>query len=183
MYYYFIHIPTAELEPLEIDPITIRFGQQLGEGQFGKVLEGVCTVIPGRDKQKPVTVAIKFLSGDQDQSARETFIKEAHRLARLPHPHIVALLGVCFKETPSFIVMELMSRGDLKEMLTTTREKHMSLPPLQQIIIAKQIASALMFLATIPFVHRDIAARNVLIAEDDVYKLGDFGALVVIYMG
>ena len=113
-------------------------------------------------------MAVKFLSGDVGRAEKEQFVKEASRLARLHHPHIVAQLASCFNVQPNFIVMELMTGGDLKAYLVECRpvswtskeaftdgvEPEASinkLPLAKKIKIGQQIASALEYLASIKF--------------------------------
>ena len=165
------------LEVFEIPSSSISFGSMLGEGQFGKVFEGVMVT----EQDKPaIRVAVKMLGQGLDVSEQNAFLKEALRMTKFNHPHIVRLLGVCFKEQPSFIVLEHMSRGDLKQYLRESCQDGQAAPtiaPEELLVIARQVASALVYLSEVPYVHRDIAARNVLIDASQCYKLSDFGKL------
>ena len=164
------------LEVFEIPSSSITFGDALGEGQFGKVFEG--HMMSAASTGSPLRVAVKMLGDGLDISEQNSFLKEALRMTKFNHPHIVRLLGVCFKETPSFIVLEHMSGGDLKQYLRDSCQDGHTAPTVSHeelLEISRQIASAMVYLAEVPYVHRDIAARNVLIDGSQCYKLSDFG--------
>uniref|UniRef100_A0A3B3CHJ2 Insulin-like growth factor 1 receptor n=1 Tax=Oryzias melastigma TaxID=30732 RepID=A0A3B3CHJ2_ORYME len=101
---------------------------------------------------------------------------------RLPQ---VRLLGVVSQGQPTLVIMELMTRGDLKSYLRSLRPKEwssLSLPPLKKMLqMAGQIADGMAYLNSNKFVHRDLAARNCMVAEDFTVKIGDFGMTRDIY--
>jgi serine/threonine protein kinase len=105
-----------ELAEFEIASSTIVFGEMIGEGQFGKVFDGALTR-QVKSFAKATRVAVKLVGATMDVNEQSAFLKEALRMTKFVHPHIVQLIGVCFKETPSFIVLEYMSGGDLKGYL------------------------------------------------------------------
>merc|ERR1712131_148550 len=75
---------------------------------------------------------------------------------------------------PIFIVMELCEKGSLREYLQKN-ENYFDQQNLHLIRYVKQLASALSYLESQSFVHRDIAARNLLMYDINTIKLGDFG--------
>ena len=85
---------------------------RLGEGNFGVVYEGKATgLVPGK---KVAHVAIKTLSNPE---LEEEFHMEADIMKEMSQSdRIVRLLGLCTKEQPYLMLMELMSNGDLKEV-------------------------------------------------------------------
>ncbi|KAG7235259.1 hypothetical protein INR49_002864 [Caranx melampygus] len=87
------------------------------------------------------------------------------------HPHIVKLMGV-ITENPVWIIMELCTLGELRSFLQV-RKYSLDLATL--ILYSYQLSTALAYLESKRFVHRDIAARNVLVSTVDCVKLGDFG--------
>jgi serine/threonine protein kinase len=92
----------------------------------------------------------------------------------LSHPNIVRLLAVCLSSMPAFLVMEYMPRGDLKRVLSCMRNH----TPEQLMQMCLQVARALQYLHSAKYVHRDVAARNVLVDDDDSLKLSDFGLVL-----
>lgn len=97
------------------------------------------------------------------------------------------LLGVVSRGLPTWVVMELMVNGDLKEYLRNNRpdtcENPLVKPPtLKRIVrMAIEIADGMAYLSAKKFVHRDLAARNCMVAEDLTVKIGDFGMTRDIY--
>lgn len=89
------------------------------------------------------------------------------------HPHIIKLIGICSIGPPTvWIIMELVALGELRGYLH--REK-ICIDLSVQIIFAHQIASALTYLHERQYLHRDVAARNCLVANPHCVKLSDFG--------
>ncbi len=166
-----------ELEELEINRENVVLIRELGEGQFGKVLEASISGIPGTDG-RAITTAVKFLNSGSNAADRASFAEEAVRMKPLENEHVVALLGVCFRSEPAFIVLEYMPKGDLKNFLRNCRptdEHGQLLSPWHQLEMGRQICSGLAYLHEMNYVHRDVAARNVLIDGNDVLKISDFG--------
>ena len=96
-------------------------------------------------------------------------------MSAIDHAHIVRLLGVHFATVPGFIVLEHMSQGDLKGVLMQRAEEHRPFTQGKTLDILTDLASAMSYLSSLRFVHRDVAARNVLVDKNDGVKLGDFG--------
>uniref|UniRef100_A0A673N3V1 Focal adhesion kinase 1 n=1 Tax=Sinocyclocheilus rhinocerous TaxID=307959 RepID=A0A673N3V1_9TELE len=141
----------------EIQRDRIELGRCIGEGQFGDVHQGIyiCPENPA------LSVAIKTCKNCTSDSVREKFLQEALTMRQFDHPHIVKLIGV-ITENPVWIIMELCTLGEVV--------KNFSL-----ILFSYQLSTALAYLESKRFVHRDIAARNVLVSSVDCVKLGDFG--------
>uniref|UniRef100_A0A8C2WIG4 Focal adhesion kinase 1 n=1 Tax=Cyclopterus lumpus TaxID=8103 RepID=A0A8C2WIG4_CYCLU len=151
----------------EIQRDRIELGRCIGEGQFGDVHQGVYN-----SPDKPsLAVAIKTCKNCTSDSVREKFLQEALTMRQFDHPHIVKLIGV-ITENPVWIIMELCTLGELRSFLQV-RKYNLDLASL--ILFAYQLSTALAYLESKRFVHRDIAARNVLVSSVDCVMLGDFG--------
>ncbi|XP_049629818.1 focal adhesion kinase 1 isoform X3 [Suncus etruscus] len=156
-----------EARDYEIQRDRIELGRCIGEGQFGDVHQGVYM----SPENPALAVAIKTCKNCTSDSVREKFLQEALTMRQFDHPHIVKLIGV-ITENPVWIIMELCTLGELRSFLQVRKY---SLDLASLILYAYQLSTALAYLESKRFVHRDIAARNVLVSSGDCVKLGDFG--------
>jgi len=140
----------------------LKLGEQLGKGEFGDVLLGCFR------KQK---VAVKILK--DNSKAAQTFLAEASVMTALRHKNLVQLLGVVFEGPTIYLVTEYMSKGSLVDYLRSRGRQHVTKK--DQINFATDACAGMAYLESKHVVHRDLAARNVLIAEDCVAKVCDFG--------
>ncbi|XP_025407805.1 focal adhesion kinase 1 isoform X2 [Sipha flava] len=150
----------------------VELGEIIGEGQFGDVHKGICHM--RSTKKTPVNavaVAIKTCKPDADMATTDKFLEEAYIMQQFDHPHIIRLIGVCCSP-PVWIVMELAKLGELRAYLQNN-QAHLDLATL--ILYSYQLSTALSYLESKKFVHRDIAARNVLVSSHHCVKLADFG--------
>jgi len=146
----------------EIERSSLKFVRKLGHGQFGEVWEGLWN--------NTTPVAIKTLkSGTMDP---KDFLSEAHIMKKLRHPKLIQLYAVCTLEEPIYIITELMKYGSLLEYLQG-KGKLLKLP--QLIDMAAQVAAGMAYLESQNYIHRDLAARNVLVGENNIVKIADFG--------
>ncbi|KAL2104276.1 hypothetical protein ACEWY4_001144 [Coilia grayii] len=152
----------------------LRKGKSLGSGVFGTVYKGVW--IPEGDSVK-IPVAIKTIS---DPTGRQTFTEITdHMLSMgsLDHPYIVRLLGIC--PGPSLqLVTQLSNHGSLLEHLRQHRE---SLDPQRLLNWCVQIAKGMYYLEEHRMVHRNLAARNVLVKSDYIVQVADFAVADLLY--
>uniref|UniRef100_A0A8D2JA00 receptor protein-tyrosine kinase n=1 Tax=Varanus komodoensis TaxID=61221 RepID=A0A8D2JA00_VARKO len=177
------------------------FKEKLGEGQFGEV--HLCEVENPQDllslefpfnvrKGRPLLVAVKILRSDATKNARNDFLKEMKIMSRLKDLNIVRLLGVCVQDDPLCMITEYMENGDLNQFLSgheledkmggsPSGKPTISYPTL--IHVGAQIASGMAFLASLNFVHRDLATRNCLVGEGFTIKIADFGMSRNLYAG
>ena len=92
-------------------------------------------------------------------------------MKQFDHQHIIKLIGIC-SDRPVMIVMELAKHGELRSYLQSHRDV---LEVHTLVLFSYQLSTALSYLESKKFVHRDIAARNVLVSAHDCVKLADFG--------
>ena len=92
-------------------------------------------------------------------------------MKQFDHQHIIKLVGIC-SERPVMIIMELAKHGELRSYLQYHRD---TLEVHTLVLFSYQLSTALSYLESKKFVHRDIAARNVLVSSHDCVKLADFG--------
>ncbi|VVC25353.1 Hypothetical protein CINCED_3A014359 [Cinara cedri] len=150
----------------------VELGEIIGEGQFGDVHKGVCHMRSTKNTPgNAVAVAIKTCKPDADMATTDKFLEEAYIMQQFDHPHIIRLIGVCCSP-PVWIVMELAKLGELRAYLQNN-QSHLDLATL--ILYSYQLSTALSYLESKKFVHRDIAARNVLVSSHHCVKLADFG--------
>jgi predicted ATPase/Tfp pilus assembly protein PilF len=135
---------------------------------------GMGTVFKGRDLQTGELVAVKRLKPEAvkaDPQILERFEREGEALRRLNHPNIVKVLATLADKKDHYIVLEYISGGDLGDMLKA--RGRLSIERTLQIGI--ELSDALTRAHYLKIVHRDIKPANVLVTEDGVPKLTDFG--------
>jgi len=102
----------------------------------------------------------------------ETNIKH---LRKLNHVNVVKFRGISISPPLFYIVMEYCPYGSLYDVLRRRREKNSCTKPTQVLDWARQIANGVNYLHSNKFVHRDLKSPNILIAEQNVLKISDFG--------
>lgn len=102
----------------------------------------------------------------------DALIAESELVAGFDHPNVVACYGQITIGTPAMIIFEFMANGSLYGYLEDLPE----LPRLQRLMqMAIDTAKGMAHLEEKNFIHRDLATRNVLVAEDMTCKISDFG--------
>ena len=135
---------------------------------------GMATVYKATDKVLKRNVAVKILRDEftTDDEFIKRFEVEAQSAAGLTHPNIVSIYDVGVDGNLYYIVMELIQGKTLKEIII--KEKG-PLPWKWSINVSIQIASALEMAHRNNIIHRDIKPHNIIITEDGVAKVTDFG--------
>ncbi|XP_059688365.1 insulin receptor-related protein [Gavia stellata] len=169
----------------EVSREKITVIRELGQGSFGMVYEGLALGLAAEGEE--TKVALKTVNELATMRERIEFLNEASVMKAFKCHHVVRLLGVVSQGQPALVIMELMTRGDLKSYLRSLRpdaENNPGLPPpsLKDMIqMAGEIADGMAYLNANKFVHRDLAARNCMVSEDFTVKIGDFGMTRDIY--
>lgn len=138
--------------------------EQLGSGNFADVYRGCW--------KNHINVAIKILKNDSEMNQRE-FHREVQILKSLRHRHLISLFAVCTASPPYYIITELMEKGSLLSFLRGPEGQHQDIASL--IEMGAQVADGMSYLEEKNSIHRDLAARNVLVGEDYICKVADFG--------
>lgn len=135
---------------------------------------GMATVYKATDLVLKRYVAVKILRDEftTDEEFIRRFETEAQSAARLTHPNIVSIYDVGVDEGIYYIVMELIQGKTLKEIII---EERGPLPWKWSVNVAIQIASALEMAHKNNIIHRDIKPHNIIITEDGIAKVTDFG--------
>ena len=135
---------------------------------------GMATVYKATDIILKRPVAVKILRDEftTDEEFIRRFEAEAQSAARLTHPNIVSIYDVGVEGSLYFIVMELIQGKTLKEIII---EERGPLPWKWSINVAIQIAQALEMAHRNNIIHRDIKPHNIIITEDGIAKVTDFG--------
>ncbi|MBE1493726.1 serine/threonine protein kinase [Amycolatopsis lexingtonensis] len=147
-----------------------RLTMRIGQGAMGVVWRA-------RDERLDRVVAVKQLDYDAaigeaaGEQAAERALREARLTARLRHPHAITVHDVVEQDGEPYLVMEYLPSRSLAEILLD-RE---CLPAEDVARIGRQTASALAAAHAEGIVHRDVTPGNVLIGEDGVAKIADFG--------
>jgi serine/threonine protein kinase len=149
-----------------IDEKDLKRGKKLGQGAFGAVYAA---------KWRNTTVAVKEILNVGDEKQKASFADEMVAMCRLqPHTNVIQLFGVVVGDSLA-IVTEFAPGGSLDEWLLKGDGKTAPVSTLQR--IASECAAGLAHLHAQkpPVVHRDIAARNVLLGHGLTAKIADFG--------
>lgn len=165
----------------EVSYENIEFVNLLGEGAFGRVMLGIVHELPRHTE--PTTVAIKMLKNDATEKELKDLLSEINVMKSIgKHNNIINLLGVSSQSDELCMVAEYCRYGNLRDFL---RERRPTLPPclpqIEQLTMQNlisyclQVAKGMDYLSSKKCIHRDIAARNVLVADDYVMKIADFG--------
>ncbi|CAB3994735.1 fibroblast growth factor receptor 2-like isoform X1 [Paramuricea clavata] len=177
-------------EEWEIDESQLSIKEEpLGEGAFGLVMKAEAYDLPGYPKCH--TVAVKMLKNDATEAELADLVSEMETMKRIGcHKNIINLIGCCTQNGACFLymVVEYAPYGNLREFLrgrrpsiintksTSDTERLTPSVTIRDFIsFAFQISRGMEHLAAKKCIHRDLAARNVLVGEDYVMKIADFG--------
>ncbi|WP_368252398.1 Stk1 family PASTA domain-containing Ser/Thr kinase [Enterococcus sp. 2201sp1_2201st1_B8_2201SCRN_220225] len=151
-------------------------GRYLIVGNIGS--GGMANVYLAQDLILDREVAVKVLRFDfqNDQAAIRRFQREALAVTELVHPNIVSVYDVGEEDGMQYLVMEYVKGMDLKRYIQT----RYPIPYLTIVEIMEQILSAIALAHDHRIIHRDLKPQNILINEDGVVKIVDFGIAIAL---
>lgn len=141
---------------------------KLGQGGFGPVYKGKLT--EGKE------IAIKRLSKTSGQG-QEEFMNEVAVISKLQHRNLVRLLGCCIEGEENLLIYEYMPNKSL-DVFLFDRQKKNTLDWKKRFKIIKGVCRGLLYLhrdSRLRIIHRDLKASNILLDEDLIPKISDFG--------
>uniref|UniRef100_A0A453ADS3 Protein kinase domain-containing protein n=1 Tax=Aegilops tauschii subsp. strangulata TaxID=200361 RepID=A0A453ADS3_AEGTS len=161
--------PTYLLETIRASTDGFRPENEIGRGGFGIVYKGQMP-----DGQE---VAVKRLSAENRVQGLKEFKNEVDLIAKLQHRNLVRLLGCCIHCLDRILVYEYMSNKSLDTFIFDPRRRAtLSWKARMDIILG--VARGLVYLhqdSRHTMIHRDLKAANVLLNEEMVAKISDFG--------
>ncbi|VBB18172.1 hypothetical protein YASMINEVIRUS_635 [Yasminevirus sp. GU-2018] len=144
-----------------------KFGCVLGSGRYGKVFK--C-----EDTTTKHLYAVKMMEKSRlmkehmfEQIERELFVQST-----MIHPNLLKVYEWFHDDTYVYVVTEYSQKGDMYESII---KKNHTPSPKTIVSYLRQMFSVLIFLKENKIVHRDIKPENIIMFDDDVIKLGDFG--------
>ncbi|HEY33511.1 MAG TPA: protein kinase [Dehalococcoidia bacterium] len=172
-----VSIPVPEA-PLSPEPTSFAGGryqvkQLLGEG-------GKKKVYLAHDNTLDRDVAFALIKTEKlDDEARTRIKREAQAMGRLgDHPNIVTVYDFGDHEGQPYIVLPVMSGGDIEGLIEKAPEHRL---PLEHVIgITKSVCQGLEFAHSKGIIHRDLKPGNVWMSADGTAKIGDFGLAVAV---
>lgn len=173
-------------ENWEVPREYLNLGCTLGEGAFGKVVRADTNISkPGISN----VVAVKMLKEGHTDQDMINLVKEMEVMKAIgKHVNIINLLGACTKGGPLYVIVEFAPHGNLRDFLREHRsslgyelaigqetKERKTVTQKDLVSYAYQVARGMEYLASKKCIHRDLAARNVLVSDEYVLKIADFG--------
>ncbi|XP_056162914.1 LEAF RUST 10 DISEASE-RESISTANCE LOCUS RECEPTOR-LIKE PROTEIN KINASE-like 2.4 isoform X2 [Syzygium oleosum] len=155
---------------IDLKKMTNSFSEKLGQGGFGVVYKG--KIGDGS------LVAVKILT--ESKSSSDEFINEVVSISRTSHINVITLLGFCYEGNKRALIFEYMPNGSLDKFIPSGRTLNMSSSLEWKILyqIAIGIARGLEYLhrgCNTRILHFDIKPQNILLDQDFIPKISDFG--------
>jgi serine/threonine protein kinase len=159
----------------ELKRITKNYSDTLGSGAFGVVYKGFL------DDKQPIAVK---KSKHTNKAQKEQFANEVIIQSRVIHKNIVRLIGCCLEVDVPLLVYEFVSNGNLEEIIHD--KSKVSLTMEQLIVIAAESAEGLAYMhskTSTNIQHGDVKPANILLDDNLIPKLSDFGISRLIARG
>lgn len=159
-----VPIPNDGTDVWEIDPRLLKFESKVASGSYGDLYKGTyCSQ----------DVAIKVLKTERiNTDLQKEFAQEVYIMRKVRHKNVVQFIGACTKPPSLCIVTEFMSGGSVYDYLHKHRGTF-KLPSLLKVAI--DVSKGMNYLHQNNIIHRDLKAANLLMDENEVVKVADFG--------
>ncbi|KAK0581517.1 hypothetical protein LWI29_014711 [Acer saccharum] len=159
-----VEIPNDGTDVWEIDPKHLKFGNKVASGSYGDLYKGTyCSQ----------EVAIKVLKPERlNSDLQKEFAQEVYIMRKVRHKNVVQFIGACTKPPSLCIITEFMSGGSVYDYL----HKQKGVFKLPSVIkVAIDVSKGMNYLHQNNIIHRDLKAANLLMDENEVVKVADFG--------
>ncbi|XP_022896680.1 serine/threonine-protein kinase STY46-like isoform X1 [Olea europaea var. sylvestris] len=159
-----LRIPNDGTDVWEIDPKLLKFEHKVASGSYGDLYKGTyCSQ----------EVAIKILKAERlSTELQKEFAQEVYIMRKVRHKNVVQFIGACTKPPNLCIVTEFMCGGSVYDYLHK-RKGIFRLPSLLKVAI--DVSKGMNYLHQNNIIHRDLKAANLLMDENEVVKVADFG--------
>ncbi|XP_042443451.1 serine/threonine-protein kinase STY46-like isoform X1 [Zingiber officinale] len=159
-----VQIPTDGIDVWEIDFQLLKFGNKVASGSYGDLYRGT---------YHSQDVAIKVLRPERvNIDMQREFAQEVFIMRKVRHKNVVQFIGACTRPPKLCIVTEFMSGGSVYDYLHK-QKGIFKLPALLRVAI--DISKGMNYLHQNNIIHRDLKAANLLMDENEVVKVADFG--------
>ncbi|XVE93924.1 hypothetical protein REPUB_Repub01dG0236000 [Reevesia pubescens] len=160
----YVTIPNDGTDVWEIDPRHLKFENKVASGSYGDLYKGTyCSQ----------EVAIKVLKPERiNTDMQKEFAQEVFIMRKVRHKNVVQFIGACTKPPSLCIVTEFMSGGSVYDYLHKQKGVF-KLPSLLKVAI--DVSKGMNYLHQNNIIHRDLKAANLLMDENEVVKVADFG--------
>ncbi|XP_074373003.1 serine/threonine-protein kinase STY46-like [Apium graveolens] len=159
-----VNIPIDGIDVWEIDSKLLKFEQKIAAGSFGELYKGT---LHGQDVAIKCIKAEYISAGVQKEFAQEVFI-----LRKVRHKNVVQFIGACTRSPRLCIVTEFMSGGSVYDFLHK-QKGFFKFPAILKVAI--DVSKGMNYLHQNNIIHRDLKAANLLMDENEVVKVADFG--------
>ncbi|KHG01673.1 Serine/threonine-protein kinase HT1 [Gossypium arboreum] len=159
-----VEIPTDGTDLWEIDARQLKIENRIASGSYADLYRGTyCSQ----------EVAIKVLKPEQiTREMLREFSQEVYIMRKIRHKNVVQLIGACTRSPNLCIVTEFMARGSIYDYLHKQRGVF-KLPSLLK--VALDVSKGMNYLHQNNIIHRDLKTANLLMDENQVVKVADFG--------
>ncbi|KAB2057662.1 hypothetical protein ES319_A11G182700v1 [Gossypium barbadense] len=159
-----VEIPTDGTDVWEIDARQLKIENRIASGSYADLYRGTyCSQ----------EVAIKVLKPEQiTREMLREFSQEVYIMRKIRHKNVVQLIGACTRSPNLCIVTEFMARGSIYDYLHKQRGVF-KLPSLLK--VAVDVSKGMNYLHQNNIIHRDLKTANLLMDENQVVKVADFG--------
>ncbi|KAJ4702200.1 putative Protein kinase [Melia azedarach] len=159
-----VKIPAEAIDVWEIDASLLKYEHKIASGSYGDLYKGTF---------RSQDVAIKVLSTEHlNENIQREFAQEVYIMRKVRHKNVVQFIGACTRPPRLCIVTEYMSGGSMYDYLHRQKGNFELLSLLR---VAIDISKGMNYLHRNNIIHRDLKAANLLMDENGVVKVADFG--------